>query len=384
MMRQSAQCSPGAVLVFLVLLTARDAASAEPLLTESTNGAANGEPVGPKRDVAARDAPVEKREFALVVHGGAGGLPPSREWRENREKVLHEALTAGTRMLSEGKSSLETVEAVVRILEDSSYFNAGKGAVFNAAGTHELDASIMDGRTHACGGVGGVRTVKNPVSLARLVMTETRHVLLVTDGAETFADAFGSEQGIERVANDYFTTEEQVRRLRRARQRDQSRLNEGRVPAGNLARRAPARLMPADDSGSLGTVGCVAFDTKGNIAAATSNGGLVNKKFGRVGDSPIISAGTYADNATCGVSATGVGEDFIRHAVCYDVSARMRYKEESLEEAMQAVLHHPKRTVRGGLIGIDAQGRISMQFNTPGMSRAAADSTGRREVRVAE
>jgi L-asparaginase / beta-aspartyl-peptidase len=356
MMRPSLATSLGCVLVLLVLLGAFDAACAGPPPAASANGAANAEPADAKSEPAPPDAPAGKPEYALVIHGGAGRLPPSPELRENRKKVLDEALTTGTAMLSEGKSSLETVEAVVRILEDSPDFNAGKGAVFNSAGTHELDASIMDGRTHACGGVGGVRTVKNPISLARLVMTETPHVLLVSDGAEAFADAFSPEQGIERVSNDFFSTERQIRRLRRDREQDRSN----------------------------GTVGCVAFDKQGNLAAATSTGGLADKKFGRVGDSPIIAAGTYADNATCGVSATGVGEDFIRYAVCYDVSARMRYKEESLEEAMRAVLHHPERTVRGGLIGIDSQGRISMQFNTPGMSRAAADSTGLRIVRVAE
>jgi beta-aspartyl-peptidase (threonine type) len=263
-------------------------------------------------------------------------------------------------MLQQGKPSLDVVEAVIRILEDSEHFNAGKGAVFNSAEAHQLDASIMDGRNRQAGAVGGVSTVRHPISLARLVMTDTRHVLLVTDGAEKFADQYPD---IERVPNDFFSTDAKRRSLKEAQEKERQEKKE-------------------PDSSRMGTVGCVALDKHGNIAAGTSTGGLTNKKYGRIGDSPIVCAGTFADNATCGVSCTGVGEDYIRNAVAYDVSARMAYRGDSLETAAHDILHHPKHQVRGGIIAIDHQGNITMQNNTGGMSRAAADSKGRFEIHV--
>jgi beta-aspartyl-peptidase (threonine type) len=299
-------------------------------------------------------------EYAIALHAGAGGLPPSDEFRQAKEKTLREALETGRRMLAEGRSSLDTVEAVVRIMEDSPYVNAGRGAVFNAAGGHELDASIMDGRTRAGGAVGGVTTVKNPISLARLVMTKTPHLLLVTDGAEKFADEVGPAHGITRVPNTYFSTDQRRRELEKAREAD------AKKPVGS------------------GTCGCVALDKEGNLAAATSTGGLTNKRYGRIGDTPILSAGTYADNRTCAVSCTGTGEDFIRYAVAFDVAARIRYAGATVEEAARAVLHEPEQLVRGGLIAVDRHGRIAMPFNSKGMARAAADSTGWNEVHVAE
>ena len=310
--------------------------------------------------VSADKASTGKKDYAIVIHGGTLGMTANRTLRLKKTEVLRRALTLGTKMLDEGRTSLETVEAVIRRLEDSPELNAGQGAVFNAAGHHELDASIMDGRTRACGAVGGVRTVKNPISLARLVMTQTRHVLLVTDGAEAFADSFDSSQGIERVPNSYFSTDLQRTRLKAAQEKEQA------------GRKIDSR----------GTVGCVALDRNGNLAAGTSTGGLTNKKFGRIGDSPIISAGTYADNRTCGVSCTGTGEDFIRHAVAYDISARMRLLNQPLEKAVHAVLHDPEQLVRGGVIAISRTGEITTQFNTPGMSRAVGDSTGFRVVQV--
>lgn len=298
-------------------------------------------------------------QWAIAIHGGAGSAPESEEAIREREQVLHLALDTGTKMLQEGRSSLETVEAVIRILEDAPAFNAGKGAVMNEAGEHELDASIMDGKTRNGGAVGGVRTVKNPISLARHVMTDTRHVLLVTDGAEAFADTIQNDPNIERVPNSYFFTEQQQARLRKAQQN-----------------------VKQPNSDKMGTVGCVARDVRGNLAAGTSTGGLNNKKFGRIGDSPILSAGTFADNATCAVSCTGVGEDFIRNAVAYDVSARMAYRGDSLQQAVRSILFESPHQVRGGIIAIDAHGRVEMQFNTPGMSRAAANSEGLRVVTV--
>lgn len=307
---------------------------------------------------------VPKIEYAIVLHGGAGKKPDNDSWRAGVEAALEAALDRGTQMLAEGRSSLDVVEAVVRLLEDSAYFNAGKGSVFNAVGTHELDASIMDGRDRSGGAVAGVRTVRNPISLARRVMEHTPHVLLATDGAEQFADQFDDDM-IQRVSNDYFTTRYRREQFEKAQEAQRQQQADG-------------------DRHGMGTVGCVALDRDGNLAAATSTGGLSNKRFGRVGDSPLLGAGTFADNATCAVSCTGVGEDFIRNAVAFDVSARMAYRGDSVTEAARTILNDPRRQVRGGIIAIDRQGRIAMPFNTDGMARAAADSTGRREVHVAE
>lgn len=299
----------------------------------------------------------EPVEYAMAIHGGAGSAPQSEQWQAAAKAALTEALTVGTNMLKQGGTSLEAVEAAIRVLEDSPYFNAGKGAVFNAAGTHELDASIMDGRTRACGAVGGVRTIRNPISLARHVMTDTRHILLVADGAEKFARDEVRDTKIELVDNQYFSTPYRLEELKRI-QREQQ----------------------AADGDAMGTVGCVALDKSGNLAAGTSTGGLTNKKYGRVGDSPIVGAGTFADNSTCAVSGTGIGEDFIRNAAAFDVSARMKYRGASLHEAINAVLDLKAQTVRGGLIGVSSVGEISMQFNTPRMARAAANSRGLWEV----
>lgn len=301
-----------------------------------------------------------KIEYALVIHGGAGKAPSTPEGIAARERILKHALDKGHELLQAGKPSLDVVEAVILILEDSEHFNAGKGAVFNAIGHHELDASIMDGRNRTAGAVGGVRTVKHPISLARLVMTETRHVLLATDGAEKFADLHPE---IERVPNEFFSTERQRQNLKKAQAREQSE-------------------SEPTESSKMGTVGCVALDKQGNLAAGTSTGGLTNKRYGRIGDSPIVCAGTFADNETCGVSCTGVGEDYIRNAVAYDVSARLEYKSDSLQKAVHDILHHPRHQVRGGIIAIDRHGNITMQFNTAGMSRAALDSNGRFEIHV--
>ncbi len=308
---------------------------------------------------AAASAPNEK--YAIVIHGGAGEAPETQQWREHRQMALSDALKTGREMLVAGKSSLDTVEAVVRILEDSPYFNAGKGAVFNAAANHELDATIMDGRDRSVGAVGGVKIIKNPVSLARRVMTDTKHVLLASDGADQFGRQYANDPMITIVPNSYFSTDHQKQRLERARQQ---------------------QIQP--DSDAIGTVGCVALDRHGNIAAATSTGGLNNKRFGRLGDSPIAGAGTFADNRTCGVSCTGIGEDFIRNAVAYDISARMEYRGDPIEKAIADILSNEGRPVRGGIIAISHDGQIVMRFNTRAMSRAAADSDGRNEIEVAE
>ena len=310
---------------------------------------------------AAAQAPHESspKRYAIAVHGGAGSWAETRtaEDRAQYEVALQKAVTAGREVLEQGGTALDAVERVVCMLEDDPKFNAGRGAVFNAAGGHELDASIMDGRTKACGAVGGVRTVKNPISLARLVMTDTPHVLLVGDGAEAFAD----EANVERVTAGYFHTDKQYQNFLRAQQPPQ---NDDQQAVGD----------------NKGTVGCVALDSHGNLAAGTSTGGLVMKRYGRIGDSPIIGAGTYADNETCAVSCTGIGEEFIRHAIAHDLSARIKHGKQTLEEAAKTLIHETLKPNTGGLIAIDRHGNIVMPFNTPGMARAAADSSGKLEL----
>lgn len=299
--------------------------------------------------------PAERADWAIAIHGGAGGVPKStgpEELARYREG-LRAALEQGRKMLDDGASSLDVVERVIRTLEDDPQFNAGKGAVFNHVGGNELDASIMDGRTLAAGAVAGVTTVRNPISLARLVMERTRHLLLGHAGAERFAD----EMGVERVDPAYFFTERRWKALQRALERE-----------GTAAEQ--------------GTVGVVALDREGNLAAGTSTGGLTNKRFGRIGDSPVIGAGTYADNRTCAVSGTGVGEEFIRHGVAQGIARRMQWKDESVEAAAAAFVNETLKPGDGGVIAVDHRGRIAMVFNTASMFRGAADSNGRFEIGI--
>ncbi len=301
--------------------------------------------------------------YAIAIHGGAGSAASnfSDEGNAKRTASMKQALTIGNDILKNGGTSLDAVEAVVRFLEDDAQFNAGRGAVFNAAGNHELDASIMDGKTLACGAVAGVTTVKNPISLARRVMTETRHVLLSGPGADTFA----KEQRVDLVEQDYFHTKaaRKAWESKKARKKSQS----------SVAEEESTHIIK-------GTVGCVALDTHGNLAAATSTGGLTNKQFGRIGDSPIVGAGTYADNNTCAVSCTGVGEEYIRRAIAYDMAAQMRYAKTPIDRAATEILTKRLAKGTGGIIAVDKDGKITMQFNTGGMPRAAADSKGRFEV----
>ncbi len=306
-------------------------------------------------------------KYAIAIHGGAGSAPSqfSDEANGRRHASLTHALQTGRDILKNGGTSLDAVEAVVKLLEDDPQFNAGKGAVFNAESGHELDAAIMDGRSKACGAVAGVTNVKNPISLARLVMTDTRHVLLAGAGAEKFA----AQQQVTLVDPEYFDTPATLKRWEEfQQQRDKNGARE-------------LQLIDLDTGSYMGTVGCVALDSHGNLAAATSTGGLTNKQFGRIGDSPIIGAGTYADNQSCAVSCTGVGEQFIRNAVAYDISAKMKYLHVDVEQAVSDVLNKQLRPGDGGIIAVAQNGDISMQFNTAGMARAAADSNGRFEVR---
>lgn len=304
-------------------------------------------------------------KWSIAIHGGAGGNPAefTPEANAKRRASLEKALKLGQERLSAGADAIEVVELVVRFLEDDPQFNAGIGAVFNARGEHELDASIMDGRNLACGAVAGVVRVKNPISLARMVMKETRHVFLGGQGAEELAKL----KGVEMVDPSYFDTPEARATWERFKE-----LNP------DLSRLDPTRqFIPSWD---IGTVGCVARDSKGNLAAATSTGGITHKQFGRIGDSPVIGAGTYADNATCAVSGTGIGEQYIRHSVAYDIAAQMKYRGATLQEAVDDNMKNRLIPQDGGVIAVDKDGNIVLGFNTLAMACGAADSNGKFEV----
>lgn len=303
-------------------------------------------------------------KIAFAIHGGAGvirkeEMPPEKE-KAYREK-LTEALQAGYRILQNGGTSLDAVEAAIKILEDSPLFNAGKGAVLNADGKAELDASIMDGKTLAAGAVAAVHHIKNPISLARAVMEKSPHVMMVGDGAERFATL----HGFELVPETYFITPERLKGLERAKERERTKQDGTTHPD------------------KKGTVGAVALDKFGNLAAGTSTGGMMNKRYGRVGDSPIIGAGTYANNATCAVSTTGWGEYFIRTVAAFDVSALMAYKGLSAAEAGRLVIEKIGRLGGdGGMIILDKNGNIAMPFNSEGMYRGYINEQGEPVVEI--
>jgi len=308
----------------------------------------------------------------LVIHGGAGTITraemtPERE--ASYRAKLTEALEIGHRILTAGGTGLDAVEATIRVMEDSPLFNAGKGAVFTAAGRNELDASIMDGASGKAGAVAGVTTVKNPISAARAVMEKTRHVLLATGGADTFA----AEIGLETVAPGYFFTQRRWDALQRRRERD------GLEPLP-----APAATTEPTPAGPAhGTVGALALDARGQLAAGTSTGGMTNKRYGRVGDSPIIGAGTWADKR-CATSGTGEGEYFIRLTIARDVCARLDYLELSLAEAADQAIHGALTEAggTGGLIALDAEGNAAMPFNTEGMYRGWIAADGAAHVSI--
>lgn len=285
-------------------------------------------------------------KYVIVLHGGAGGFPKDATDSVKNAYLnsLSEALSIGKKILENGGSSLDAVEKVINYLEDNPLFNAGKGGVFTSEGKHELDASIMFGKDLSTGAVAGVSIIKNPISLARLVMEKTEHVLFAGKGA----DELGLKLGVPVVHNSYFHTEDQYYNWLRS----------------NLPKQ----------SGE--TVGCVALDKQGNIAAGTSTGGRQNKMPGRVGDSPLINAGTYADNNTCGVSATGIGELFIRYTVAYRISALMEFKGYSLKQACEEVMYKVLPEGAGGIIAVDKNGNYEMVFTTPAMFRAVANSNG--------
>jgi len=296
--------------------------------------------------------------IAIAIHGGAGSLPkaaPDPGAWEGYRAALDAALTAGYALLARGASSLDAVEAAVRVLEDEPRFNAGRGAVFTADGEHELDAAVMDGATLAAGAVANIRCVRHPVALARRVMERSGHVMLAGPGAESFA----REQQLEIVAPHWFDTEE--RRTEWLTQRQSA--------------------QPARESG---TVGAVAVDSEGNVAAATSTGGTTGKRAGRIGDTPLIGSGTYAANAGCAVSATGQGEYLIRATAAREVCARMELLRESVSQAAHHVIHSRLAALggRGGVIAVDRAGAVALEFNSECMFRGVRTAAGRREIAV--
>ena len=315
-------------------------------------------PADPPQDAA-------QPKTALVIHGGAGYVARASLSAEDEAAAradLERALEAGHSILAAGGTALDAVQAAVVVLEESPRFNAGKGAVFNAHGGHELDASIMEGHTRRAGAVAGVTTVRSPITLARTVMEHSPHVMLAGDGAEAFAD---SRPEIERVPNDWFDTD----RRRRALEQAQRQAAVGEAPQGQY----------------FGTVGAVALDRHGHIAAATSTGGMTNKKWGRIGDSPVIGAGTWAD-ARCGVSGTGWGEFYIRNAVAHDICARVAYRGDALAEAAEEVVNRVVTAAGGdgGAIALDVDGNIAMPFNSGTMYRAWIRPDGSRGVAIFE
>lgn len=295
---------------------------------------------------------VERQEWAIVIHGGAGVITREKmtpEMDKDYRASLNEALITGKKILAEGGSALDAVEQTIRTMEDNPLFNAGKGAVFTHDGKNELDAAIMDGSNLAAGAIAGVTDIKNPISAARSVMTNSPHVLLTGHGASQFA----KEQGLEIVPPSYFYTEKRFNELQAILKKEKN-----------------------------GTVGCCALDKKGNLAAGTSTGGMTDKRYNRVGDAPIIGAGTYANNSTCAVSATGHGEYFIRWTVAHDISALMEYKGLSLREASELVVNDKlvKAGGSGGVICVDKSGNISMPFNSTGMFRGFASADGKEGI----
>jgi beta-aspartyl-peptidase (threonine type) len=315
--------------------------------------------------------------IAIALHGGAGTIRRQEmtlELDRDYRRTIAEALQAGHAILSTGGTSLEAVEATIVVLEESPLFNAGRGAVLTSAGRAELDACVMEGHTLRAGAVAAVTTIRNPIRAAIAVMNRTPHVLLMGEGAEAFA----AEAGLELVENEFFITERRQLALREAQER---------------ARKQAAQAHPegigypdtigGDIEGKYGTVGCVALDRAGNLAAGTSTGGLTNKRFGRVGDTPMIGAGNYAENSTCAASGTGQGEFFMRLTITGDIAARMRYSGESLESAAAAQMRRMGALKgRGGLVAMDRRGVPTFVFNTDGMYRGCIGADGQLHVAI--
>jgi beta-aspartyl-peptidase (threonine type) len=305
----------------------------------------------------------------LVIHGGAGTITRASmtgDTEKQYREALEQSLRLGHAVLVKGGSSMDAVEASVRFMEDSPLFNAGKGAVFTHDGRNELDASVMDGKTKKAGSIAGVTIIRNPITAARAVMERSEHVMMVGRGAELFA----TKMGLDIVDPSYFWTERRWKSLQNELLKE-----EGQKPKAELA-------MPDDKK--FGTVGAVAVDRNGNLAAGTSTGGMTNKKFGRVGDAPIIGAGTYAENESCAVSATGHGEFFIRWTVAYDIAALMKYRGLTVKQAGDEVIHKKLAPVKGegGVIILDAKGNFAMPFNSEGMYRGWIGADGVPHVEI--
>ena len=315
---------------------------------------------------------VKKTDFAIIIHGGAGTILKKNMTSEKEtayKAKLEEAIRVGYNILESGGTSLDAVQQTINVMEDSPLFNAGKGAVFTNAETNELDASIMDGKTLNAGASAGTKTVRNPINLARVIMDKSPHVMMAGNGADTFA----KEQGLDIVAPEYFYTEKRLNSLKRIKGKEQVELDHDDKQA---------QFYDADIKDSkFGTVGCAALDKYGNLAAGTSTGGMTNKRWGRVGDSPIIGAGTYANNATCAISSTGWGEYFIRAMVAHDISAMMDYKGLSLKEAAKKVISKVGDLGGdGGIVAVDKNGTMVAEFNTAGMYRATMND--KEELKV--
>lgn len=298
----------------------------------------------------------KKTQYAFAIHGGAGTISKKSmsRWKEKAYKEgLHRAVTVGSSILEKGGRAIDAVLESVKEMEDTALFNAGKGAVFSYKGEHEMDASIMDGKTRQAGAVAAVTLIKNPIVLAREIMNNSRHVILSGEDAKEFA----IDKGIEMKDSEYFFDEFRFRQWQKAKERSTVILDHDE----------------GENDEKYGTVGAVALDRRGNLAAATSTGGMVNKRYGRIGDSPIPGAGTYADNESCAVSCTGQGEYFIRLSVAHEVASLIKYAKMSLDEAVKKVIQEELKKMggRGGLIAIDKFGNISMKFNTKGMYRAS-------------
>jgi len=312
------------------------------------------------------------QKFSIAIHGGAGTIIKEHltpELEAEYRKALKESMDAGYLVLSTGGSAVNAVKAAVVMLEDNVLFNAGRGSVFTHKGSHEMDAAIMDGNTLAAGAVAGVRNIRNPVELAEKVMLHSSHVFLGGQGANEFAVM----QGIKFEPNEYFYSDFRYNQWQEIRESDSYQLDH-----------SSAKTESALKDKKFGTVGAVACDSHGNVAAATSTGGMTNKQYGRIGDSPMIGAGTYANNNTCAISCTGHGEIFIKAVAAYDVSCLMEYKKMNLREACEEVVM--KKLValhgEGGLIGADAKGNVALVFNSPGMYRGFRNSNGENLIAV--
>jgi beta-aspartyl-peptidase (threonine type) len=318
--------------------------------------------------------PIMTSKFALALHGGAGNMLKRKYTPEEEmayKKVMDEALTLGYSMLEKGATATDVVEAVINVLEDSPLFNAGKGSVFSNEGKNEMDAAIMNGQNLKCGAVTNIRTVKNPISLAKEIMNNSQFVFLNGSGAEKFA----KEKGLPIVDTNYFFDQKRWNDMLKIRDSTKTILdNEGGRGA----------IDALDSINKFGTVGCVVLDRFGNIAAGTSTGGITNKKYNRIGDSPLIGAGTYANNETCAVSCTGHGEDFIRIVAAHQVHSYMFFKHKKIEKAADIVINEELTKIggRGGLIAIDRKGRITFQFNTTGMFRGSINTKGEKFIGI--